>query len=250
LPPLLEGGVWGGSLATNADHTQSAPVLLYLHGNSSNIGDAVHRADLLHQLGMSVLLIDYRGYGKSTGPFPNETRLYEDAEAAFHYLIHRRNIAPANIFVYGHSLGGAIAIELAVRHPQMAGAILEATFTSMEEMLDYVIPYQIFPKDWILTQKFASLTKVRSLQIPILFIHGMEDKTIPVQMSRTCSPPRQHPKSCYWCPPQDITMGQSCREGSIGRQFWSLSDMTSIINSGFAVMDDRILSDIKPVCNS
>ncbi|BAZ66442.1 phospholipase/carboxylesterase [Fischerella sp. NIES-4106] len=82
-------------------------VLLYLHGNGINIGANITNASRFYQLGFSVLLIDYRGYGNSRGRFPNEKRVYEDAVIAWNYLVHQRRITPSQIFIYGHSLGGA-----------------------------------------------------------------------------------------------------------------------------------------------
>lgn len=160
------------------------PVLLYLHGNSGNIGDLLEETRRFHQLGLSVLLIDYRGYGRSKGKFPNETQVYEDAESALNYLITNRHIPAKNIFLYGHAIGGAIAIETAIRHPIIAGVIVESSFTSMKDMADYIIPLQIYPKDWILTQQFNSLAKVKSLKVPVLFLHGTKDKTMSPLMSR------------------------------------------------------------------
>jgi alpha-beta hydrolase superfamily lysophospholipase len=108
-----------------------AKVLLYLHGNGINMGAAVANAHQFHQLGFSVLLIDYRGYGRSEGSFPTETRVYQDAVTAWDYLVKQRQIQPSQIFLFGHSLGGAIAIDLAVQHPDAAGLIVESSFTSM-----------------------------------------------------------------------------------------------------------------------
>lgn len=161
-----------------------APVLLYFHGNASNIGDLVHEANLFHDLGMSVLLIDYRGYGLSTGPFPNETRVYEDAETAWNYLVSIRQIPPEDIFIYGHSLGGAIGIDLAVKHPEMAGIIVNGTFTSIKATIKELGTYKFLPVNWILTQRFDSLRKVPSLKVPILYIHGTADEIVSVDMSK------------------------------------------------------------------
>jgi len=113
---------------------KSAPALLYFHGNGSNNGDLIEIAALFHSLGVSLLFIDYRGYGKSSPIFPNETRVYEDAEASWQYLTTELQTPPQQAFVYGHSLGGAIAIELATKHPDMGGLITEGTFTSMTDM--------------------------------------------------------------------------------------------------------------------
>lgn len=162
----------------------NAPVLLYLHGNASNNGDTVGRAWRLSQLGFAVLLIDYRGYGYSDRTFPDETKVYQDAEAAWQYLTQERGIAPQNLLLYGHSLGGAVAIEMAVRHPEMAGLIVEGTFTSMNAMANVMGYNRLFPLNLILTQKFNSLAKITELQVPILLIHGTEDTVVPSYMSQ------------------------------------------------------------------
>lgn len=160
------------------------PVVLYLHGNGSNLGDLLHQAQIFHQLGFSLLLIDYRGYGKSQGDFPDETSVYEDAEAAWVYLTTQKKIMSQEIFVYGHSLGGAIAINLAQQHQDLAGVIVESSFTSISAMLDFVFPFPLYPKKWILTQHFDSLSKVASLFLPVLFIHGTGDSVVPFSMSK------------------------------------------------------------------
>jgi uncharacterized protein len=171
-------GWWLESSKTNA------PVLLYFHGNGSNISDNVNRASRFHEMGMSVLLIDYRGYGKSSGPFPSESLVHEDAQAAWNYLTQKHKIAPKDIFLYGHSLGGAIAIELASHHPDIAGVIVEGTFTSLQAAAEQVSLYRLFPIDWILTQQFDSMAKVRSLHVPILLIHGTADEVVAAEMSQ------------------------------------------------------------------
>ncbi|WP_293130776.1 alpha/beta hydrolase [Okeania sp. SIO3I5] len=107
-------------------------VVLYFHGNGVNIGANVEQAYKFHKLGFDVLLIDYRGYGLSTGNFPSEAQIYQDIEIVWNYLVNQRQINPQSILVYGHSLGGAIAIELATRHPEMANQIQELTFWEKE----------------------------------------------------------------------------------------------------------------------
>lgn len=159
-------------------------VLLYLHGNGENIGANVERAMEFHQLGLDILLIDYRGYGQSEGKFPTETQVYQDAQAAWDYLVQKQGISPQNIIVYGHSLGGAIAIDLAVRNSSIRGLIVESTFTSMRDMVDYQGSYGLFPADLLLTQKFNSKSKVHSLKMPILLIHGTLDDVVPAYMSQ------------------------------------------------------------------
>ncbi|MCU0535901.1 MAG: alpha/beta hydrolase [Hydrococcus sp. Prado102] len=177
-----------------------APVLLYFHGNGSNIGDLVNRASRFHDLGLSVLLFDYRGYGKSSGPFPNEMLVYEDAQAALNYLTQTRKIPPQNILLYGHSLGGAIAIELASKHPNLAGTIVEGAFTSIRAVAEEVSLYRLFPIDWIVTERFDSISKVRSLHMPILFIHGTIDDVVPAKMSQELYNAASEPKKLLLIP--------------------------------------------------
>lgn len=161
----------------------NAPTLLYLHGNDKNIGYAndMDTAARMHGLGYNLLMVDYRGYGKSTGGGPSEAKVYEDVDAAWNYLLKQRSL-PQRTFIYGHSLGGAIALDLAVHHPEAAGVIAESTFTSISDMGKLEYPW--LPVDWLLNQRFDSLDKVSRLKIPVLFIHGTWDQRIPWQMSQ------------------------------------------------------------------
>ena len=159
----------------------AAPTLLYLHGNDVNIGGNVEHVATLNRLGFAVLVVDYRGYGKSGGAFPSETQVYEDAEAAWNHLVQDRRVDPGQAFIYGHSLGGAVAIELALRHPEAAGLIVEGAFTSISEMAKTA--YWMFPVDWLLNQRFDALSKVPMLSVPVLFIHGTSDTEVPYTMS-------------------------------------------------------------------
>ncbi|MDF5730851.1 MAG: alpha/beta fold hydrolase [Rhizonema sp. PD38] len=177
----------------------NAKVLLYLHGNGINIGANVERANRFHKLGFSVLLIDYRGYGRSEGSFPQEASVYQDAEAVWNYL-RQRHIPPNHIFIYGHSLGGAIAINLALEHPDAAGLIVESSFTSLREMIAYRNNFWIFPVDLILIQRFESIKKVPNLKMPVLFIHGMADFIVPTYMSQSLYDLAHEPKKLLFVP--------------------------------------------------
>jgi pimeloyl-ACP methyl ester carboxylesterase len=158
--------------------------LLYLHGSALNIGANISHARRFQRLGFSVLLVSYRGYGKSDGAFPSEATVYSDARAAWRYLTERRGIDPASIFIYGHSLGGAVAIELAVDNPSASGLILEATFTSIADMARQMPQYRFFPLELIVHQRFDSINKVGRLQVPVLYLHGTADRLVPPEMSR------------------------------------------------------------------
>ncbi|WP_460208164.1 alpha/beta hydrolase [Scytonema sp. NUACC21] len=170
-------------------------VLLYLHGNGINIGANVGQAYRFHQLGFSVFLIDYRGYGRSEGGFPNEVAVYQDAVTAWNYLVHQRKIPPSKIFLYGHSLGGAVAIDLAVNTPKAAGLIVEGSFTSIRDVIAYRNNFWMFPVNLILTQRFDSFVKVPNLKIPVLFIHGTDDLVVPAFMSENLYEAAPEPKN-------------------------------------------------------
>jgi len=157
--------------------------LLYLHGSALNIGANITHARRFHQMGFSVFLISYRGYGKSDGTFPTEAQVYADAQAAWTYLIEQKGIDPKAIFIYGHSLGGAVAIQLAIDNPAAGGLIVEAAFTSIADMARRIPKYRIFPLELIVHERFDSIEKVGRLQPPVLYIHGTDDKLVPSEMS-------------------------------------------------------------------
>ena len=175
-------------------------VLLYLHGNALNIGANVNHANRFHQLGFSVLLVDYRGYGRSQGSFPHEMQVYEDAAAAWNYLVQQQGIPPSQIVIYGHSLGGGVAIDLAHKRPDAAGLIVESSFTSIRQVIAHRNSFGMFPVELILTQRFESIAKVPRLQMPVLFIHGTADVTIPSFMSQKLYNAAPKPKELLLIP--------------------------------------------------
>lgn len=169
-----------------------APTVVYFHGNYRNIGNNLEHTFRLHKLGYNVLLADYRGYGKSSGGKPSERKVYEDAEAVWQYLLKVRGVPPSQAVIYGHSLGGAIAIELAVHHPEAAGLITDSTFASMQAMGEK--DYGFLPIGLLLTQRFESLQKVPQLKLPVLFIHGTWDKRVPCRMAEQLYAAAPQPK--------------------------------------------------------
>jgi pimeloyl-ACP methyl ester carboxylesterase len=188
----------------------NAPVFLCLHGNNATFGKHLDQLQRLHQLGYHVLLVDYRGFGKSVGGGkPSETKVYEDAEAAWHYLTLVRGVKPQQAFIYGHSLGGAIAIELATRHPEAAGLIAESTFTSMQAMAKR--DYWYLPIDFLLQHRFDSIKKIGGLRIPVLLIHGTRDEKVPCEMTDQLYAAAPQPKERLL-----IAGGEHVNCGSIG----------------------------------
>ncbi len=171
----------------------NAQTILFLHGNDRNIGSNLGHVLRLHDFGFNVLLPDYRGFGNSSGGQPDEAKVYQDAEASWQYLVSQRRVRPGQLFIYGHSLGGAVAIELAVHHPEAAGLITESTFTSMVDMGRLLYPF--LPVGWLLDQRFESLDRMPRLKIPLLLIHGTWDRLVPVRMAQQLYDAAPQPKT-------------------------------------------------------
>ncbi len=165
-----------------AAQTDGAPTVLFLHGARRNLNGSQHRIERLAALGMNVLAIDYRGFGRSTPILPSEASAIEDARAAFAELA-RREPDPARRFVYGYSLGGAVAIALAGNGARMAGVVAEATFTSIPDLVRETrwgwLPFVRLA----VTQDFDSVARIARVDTPLLLIHGTRDGVIPHAMS-------------------------------------------------------------------
>lgn len=156
-----------------------APALLFFHGNAGNREHRLHNLQGLHAAGIAVFIFDYRGYGGSTGK-PSEDGLLLDGEAAYDWL--RGEVGDRPIFIFGRSLGGAVAALIALRRPA-AGLILESTFTSARAMAFRVLP--IPGIGYITRTRLDVLAAVRRLTLPMLFIHGEQDEVVPFRMGRT-----------------------------------------------------------------
>ncbi len=149
--------------------------VLFFHGNAGNITTRLETIRTLHRLGLNTFIIDYRGYGASSGR-PTEKGLYRDAESAWRYLIGERGLPPAEIVLYGRSLGAAVAIWLAERVPEGA-LIAESGFTSVPEIGAYHYPY--LPVRMLSRMQFDSLARIGNCRSPVLVIHSREDEIIP-----------------------------------------------------------------------
>lgn len=168
-------------------------VTLFLHGNAGNI---THRAPRIQEIvaaGSSVLMLDYRGYGKSGGR-PSEQGLYRDSEAGFVYLFGKGYRAD-QIILHGESLGTAVAIDLAFRRP-CAGLILEAPFTSAGDVAATVVPV-VGP---LLIRSFSSLPKIRWIRVPKLFLQGDRDEVVPLRLGQELFSAAQGSKT-FWVIP-------------------------------------------------
>jgi pimeloyl-ACP methyl ester carboxylesterase len=160
-----------------------AKVILYLHGNDVNVSTSIREVEPLRELGYSVFMIDYRGYGASDGAFPSEASVYQDAEAAWAHLV-MSGVDPSDLYIYGHSLGGAVAVDLAARHPEAGGLVVESSFTSIYDMAMLSKPVALLPVKRFLKHRFESLGKVAKLRLPALYIHGTADEIVPFDMGR------------------------------------------------------------------
>jgi fermentation-respiration switch protein FrsA (DUF1100 family) len=163
---------------------------LYLHGNGGNLA---HRPGHLREMagaGSSVLIVDYRGYGKSEGR-PTERGMYRDADAGYDHLI-AIGYPPSQIVIHGESLGSAVAADLASRRP-CAGLVLECPFTSLSEIGGTVVPWL----GRLFVSGFNTRRKVRKVHAPLLVIHGDRDETVPYRMGRAVFEAGNQPKS-FW----------------------------------------------------
>ncbi len=164
--------------------------VLHCHGNAENISHICSSVQALHQLGCSVLVLDYRGYGRSTGK-PTEDGLYRDAEAAWRYLTEVRGVPPKRIVLMGRSLGGAVVIDLATRHTPGA-LVVECTFPSVVDIARRLYPY--LPVGLLCRDRFDSLKKVPQVRCPKLFFHGTYDGLVPLEDARRLFAAAPEPK--------------------------------------------------------
>jgi hypothetical protein len=164
--------------------------LIFCHGNAGNISHRLDSIRIFHDLNLSVLIFDYRGYGKSEGE-PTEKGTYLDAEAAYDFLVKVKGVAPSGIVIFGRSLGSAVAAELAMR--RRAGAlIIESGFTSIPDLGEKFFPHM--PVRLITRFHYATINKVGKLGLPKLFIHSPDDEIIPFTQGQLLFATASEPK--------------------------------------------------------
>jgi fermentation-respiration switch protein FrsA (DUF1100 family) len=156
-------------------HPAPRATLLFFHGNAGNLSHRLESIRLFHELGLAVFIIDYRGYGESEGR-PTEAGTYIDATAAWRYLVETRQIPPQDIVIFGRSLGGAIAAELASR-TRPGALILESAFTSVPNMAARLYPW--LPVRSISRFRYDTRRALDTIACPVLIIHSREDEVIP-----------------------------------------------------------------------
>ncbi|MDH3374735.1 MAG: alpha/beta hydrolase [Gammaproteobacteria bacterium] len=153
----------------------SPRTLLFFHGNAGNISHRLDSIRQFHELGLSVFIIDYRGYGQSSGK-PTEPGLYRDADAAWHYLTETRGLLASDIVLFGRSLGASVATRLAAK-AQPAGLIVESSFTSVPDVAQEIYPW--LPARWLSRLRHATRDYIQDVKCPVLVVHSRDDEIIP-----------------------------------------------------------------------
>lgn len=177
-----EDGITLASWLIRSESDSTGRWLLICHGNAGNLSEfdrPTHYAGL-RRLGLNLLAFDYRGYGESGGS-PSESGLYRDAQAAYGYLREKQGVPADRIIVFGHSLGSAVAVDLASRVP-VGGLIVEGALTSAVDRGQELYPY--IPVRWIAGSRFSSIEKISKVEAPKLFLHAVGDEVIPLAHGR------------------------------------------------------------------
>jgi fermentation-respiration switch protein FrsA (DUF1100 family) len=159
-------------------YNHSTRTLLFLHGNGGNISHRGESLRIFHRLGLNVLIIDYRGYGRSEGS-PSENGLYQDSRSAWRYLTVQRGIKPQDIVIFGRSLGGAVAAELAAE-VQPAALIIESSFSSTRDVAKKIFP--LLSRLSYLRYDFDAAAAIKQVHSPILVLHSPQDEIIPYEL--------------------------------------------------------------------
>ncbi|MEP7100601.1 MAG: alpha/beta fold hydrolase, partial [Burkholderiales bacterium] len=164
-----------------AGPTPNAPVMLYLHGARRNVESSVFRIRHMRELGFAVLAIDYRGFGRSSDALPSEASVNEDARAAWDWIAAK--YPGRDRYLFGHSLGGAIAVRLATEVDDAKGLIVEGTFTSIPAVFE-TMKWGWLPITPLITQRFDSADRIAKVRVPVLVVHGDADGLIPPALGR------------------------------------------------------------------
>ncbi len=165
-------------------------VLLFSHGNAGNISHRLESIRIFHQVGLSVFIFDYRGYGKSEGK-PSEKGTYLDAEAAWRYLIAERRFGPSEIVCFGRSLGGSVAAYIA-KEKNPGALILESSMTSVPDVAAKIYPF--LPVRLLARFEYKTIDSVREVSCPVMVIHSVDDEIIPYENGRRLFEAANEPK--------------------------------------------------------
>lgn len=170
---------------------ESSRVLLFFHGNAGNISHRLHSIRQFYGLGLSVLIIDYRGYGQSGGK-TTEKGIYRDADAAWRYLTEERAVPASDIVIFGRSMGASAAAKLATSRQPLA-LIVESSFTSIPDIAQEIYPW--LPARWLSYLRHATRDYVASVRSPVLIVHGRDDEIVPFHHGEAIFAAAHEPKS-------------------------------------------------------
>ncbi len=170
---------------------RASGVLLFCHGNAGNISDRLESIRIFLDLGLSVFIFDYRGYGRSDGKI-SEAGTYADARAAFDYLVGEAHVPPEQIIIFGRSLGAAVAIHLAFRQRPRA-LVVESAFTSIADIGQRAYPF--LPVKWLSRIRYDSTRWVPTMDVPKLFIHSPADDVVPFDLGERLFAAAAEPKT-------------------------------------------------------
>ncbi|MDM0046396.1 alpha/beta fold hydrolase [Variovorax dokdonensis] len=229
-------GLWLGGKAPSSPQT---PVLLYLHGARYNVAGSAPRMQRMHELGFAVLAVDYRGFGKSTKALPSEDSAREDAMAAWKWLAEHHPKQAR--YIFGHSLGGAIGIDLASRVDDEAGTIVEGTFSSIADVVS-TFKWGWLPFKPLITQPFDSMARVKQIGSPLLVVHGSLDSLIRPELGRKLYDAAASPKLFVL-----VQGGSHFSTNSVGHDQYRAALSQLFRMSSPDTLDDPAQADASPV---
>lgn len=189
------------TLKTSDDHSiaawfipartgQGQRTVLFCHGNAGNMSHRLHTLQLLHELGLNCLIVDYRGYGQSPGK-PTERGTLLDIRAGWDWLVEEKGVSPEQIILFGRSLGGSIAATIA-EEVDPGGVILESTFTCFVDIGKYYYPW--LPVQWFVKFEYNTLDAVKKMKCPVFIVHSPDDEIVPYQFGQKLYEAAPEPK--------------------------------------------------------
>lgn len=181
--------IHGWFIPAGGDTTRARLTVLLLHGNAGNLSHRLEKLAILRELGVDVLILDYRGYGESEGR-PDERGLYRDARAGYEHLVSERGLDPRTLVLFGESLGSAVASHLA-SETRIGGLVLDAAFTSIPDVAQDMFPF--LPVRWVVRDRYDTLGRIARIQAPVLILHSHDDEYFPFAHARKLAAAAREP---------------------------------------------------------
>jgi fermentation-respiration switch protein FrsA (DUF1100 family) len=202
--------------------------LLYCHGNAGNLSFRAYAIPSWHKyVHVPVLIFDYPGYGKSAGK-PSEQGCYAAADAAYDWLTQKKEMPPEKILIYGGSMGGGVAVDIASRRPHRA-LILAKTFTSMPDVGQSIYPW--LPVRWVMRNRFDNLSKISQFHGPVFIAHGTADNLVPFRFAKELYEAANEPKHFYILEGRDHNDAHPPEMFQELRKFLNDQETTAAVNS-------------------